>query len=103
MPQDAPNGLSIDPQALHVPLPLGESMQKTPVHHSSPLALLKKHVQAAPSAVLHIHPTHFRFDQQDGVFLLSSPMRFFLEFVRDGQIPADLVDVFHEANLPYYE
>ncbi|KAJ1910512.1 Transcription factor spt20, partial [Tieghemiomyces parasiticus] len=68
-----------------------------------PIALLRRYRAEPPSIILHLHPTHFRFEQQDGVFLFSSPMRFFLDFIRDGVIPADLVDVFGEAQLRFYE
>jgi hypothetical protein len=49
--------------------------------------ILAKYKDAAPSLIIHLHPTHFRFDQQvyhplkpvltpkDGVFSYNSPMK----------------------------
>ncbi|KAJ1974507.1 Transcription factor spt20 [Dimargaris verticillata] len=79
------------------------SFNHAPAHSCDPLALVRQYQGQPPSATLHIHSNHFRFDHQDGVFLLSSPMRFFLDFVRDGIIPVDLLDVFYEANAPFYQ
>ncbi|KAJ1970370.1 Transcription factor spt20 [Dimargaris xerosporica] len=79
------------------------SYDSVPAKSRDPLALVRQYQSQPPSATLHIHSNHFRFDHQDGVFLLSSPMRFFLDFVRDGIIPVDLLDVFYEANAPFYQ
>lgn len=37
--------------------------------------ILDKYKDKPPSLVLHMHPTHFRFDQQDGTFNYNSAMR----------------------------
>ena len=44
--------------------------------------VLNKHAGNPPSLVVHLHPTHFRFDGQDGMFPYKSPMKLFLEHVR---------------------
>jgi hypothetical protein len=37
--------------------------------------ILAKYKDQVPSLIIHLHPTHFRFDQQDGVFSYNSPMK----------------------------
>ncbi|RKP38450.1 transcription factor Spt20, partial [Dimargaris cristalligena] len=65
--------------------------------------LLEKYRASPPSLIMHVYANHFRFEHQDGMYLLSSPMRFFFDFIRDGTMPVDLQDVFHEAQLPFFE
>lgn len=65
--------------------------------------VLKKHLGRPPSLVVHMHPTHFRFDGQDGMFQYKSPMRMFLDHVKNRTIPHDLLSYFIEGNVPFYE
>ncbi|KAK9768613.1 Transcription factor spt20, variant 2 [Basidiobolus ranarum] len=65
--------------------------------------ILERHKDSPPSFVLHIFPTHFKFEKQDGVFLFSSSMKNFLDYLNKQRIPPDLVDVFDEAQCQYYE
>jgi transcription factor SPT20 len=65
--------------------------------------ILKKYRGCEPSLVVHLHPTHFRFDQQDGTFSYKSPMRIFIEHLRTKKIPSDLVDYFTEQGVAFYE
>ncbi|KAF6219144.1 hypothetical protein HO133_004969 [Letharia lupina] len=44
--------------------------------------VLKKYWSKSPSLVIHLHPTHFRFDQQDDSFFDGSPMKFILEHLK---------------------
>ncbi len=66
-------------------------------------SILAKFKDVAPSLLLHLYPTHFRFEQQEGVFLYHSPMKYILEFIRQETIPPDGVEVFSNARVPYYE
>ncbi|KAF9871159.1 hypothetical protein CkaCkLH20_11328 [Colletotrichum karsti] len=65
--------------------------------------ILKKYAGHAPSLVVHFHPTHFRFDQQDGMFQYSSPMRIFLEHLRSRTVPHDLIEYFTQGGVSFYE
>ncbi|KAK1994340.1 hypothetical protein LX36DRAFT_751786 [Colletotrichum falcatum] len=65
--------------------------------------ILKKYSGNPPSLVVHMHPTHFRFDQQDGIFPYKSPMRLFLEHLRMRTVPHDLLEYFTQAGVPFYE
>ncbi|MCJ1308552.1 Transcription factor spt20 [Agyrium rufum] len=65
--------------------------------------ILKKHRKAPPSFILHLHPTHFRFDQQDGSFSYSSPMKVLLEHVRLRSVPHDMLDELLQAGIKFYE
>ncbi|KAL2075702.1 hypothetical protein VTL71DRAFT_645 [Oculimacula yallundae] len=63
--------------------------------------ILKKYRGHPPSLIIHLHPTHFRFDQQEGSFKYNSPMQVVIQHLRDRTIPYELMDWFNE--VPYYE
>ncbi|KWU46291.1 hypothetical protein RHOSPDRAFT_32293 [Rhodotorula sp. JG-1b] len=61
--------------------------------------VLKRHRRAPPSVVIHLYPTHFRFEHQHGNFGYDSPMKCFLEAVREQKLPTDLLDVLDDAGV----
>ncbi|BGP39914.1 Transcription factor spt20 [Rhodotorula kratochvilovae] len=65
--------------------------------------VLKRHRRAPPSLVIHLYPTHFRFEHQHGNFSYDSPMKCFLEAVREQKLPTDLLDVLDDAGVVYYD
>ncbi|KAL8874858.1 MAG: hypothetical protein Q9198_006707, partial [Flavoplaca austrocitrina] len=65
--------------------------------------ILKKFKNKPPSLIIHLHPTHFRFDQQDGTFPYTSPMKFLLEHLRSQTIPHDMIEELNAAAVKYYE
>ncbi|KAF4505833.1 hypothetical protein G6O67_007743 [Ophiocordyceps sinensis] len=65
--------------------------------------ILKKYVGRPPSLVVHLHPAHFRFDGQDGMFPYKSPMRVFLKHLRARTIPHDLLEQFNQGGVPFYD
>ncbi|KAM0787702.1 hypothetical protein ACM66B_003762 [Microbotryomycetes sp. NB124-2] len=65
--------------------------------------VLKRYRKEPPSLVLHLYPTHFRFEQQHGNFSYDSPMKCFLEAIREQRLPTDLLDVLDDAGIRYYE
>ncbi|GAA5838943.1 hypothetical protein JCM11251_003745 [Rhodosporidiobolus azoricus] len=65
--------------------------------------VLKRHRRAPPSLVIHLYPTHFRFDGQHGNFAYDSPMKCFLEAVREQKLPTDLLHVLDDAGVVYYD
>ncbi|KAK8094762.1 SAGA complex subunit spt20 [Apiospora hydei] len=65
--------------------------------------ILSKFAGSPPSLIVHLHPTHFRFDQQDGIFPYKSPMRVFLEHIRTRTLPHDLLTYFIESGVPFYD
>ncbi|KAL8279017.1 hypothetical protein RQP46_008686 [Phenoliferia psychrophenolica] len=64
---------------------------------------LKRHRKVNPSLVVHLYHSHFRFEQQHGNFTYDSPMKCFLEAIREQKLPTDLLDVLDEAGVKYYE
>lgn len=65
--------------------------------------ILKKFRRNPPSLTLHLHPTHFRFDQQDGSFGYNSPMRVILEHIRAQTIPHDMLEELFASNVKFYD
>ncbi len=65
--------------------------------------ILRKFRGEAPSLILHLHPTHFRFDQQDGNFSYGSAMRTFLEHVRDQTVPHDMLEELFASQVKFYD
>ena len=65
--------------------------------------MLKKYSKVLPSFILHLHPTHFRFDQQDGSFSYNSPVKILLEHIKSQTIPHDMLDELKQAGIKFYE
>ena len=65
--------------------------------------ILKKFKGSLPSLVVHLHPNHFRFDQQDGTFSYKSSMRVFIEHLKLGTVPHDLLDLFTSSGIIFYD
>jgi transcription factor SPT20 len=65
--------------------------------------ILRKFRGHPPSLVLHLHPTHFRFDRQDGSFGYNSPMKIILEHIRAGTVPHDMLEELHTSNVKFYD
>ncbi|WFD30375.1 hypothetical protein MSPP1_001394 [Malassezia sp. CBS 17886] len=65
--------------------------------------ILKRHRKDAASFIVHIHPHYMRFEKQDGCFMFDSRTKDFLHYIRDQTLPVDLVDVFQQAGVPFFE
>lgn len=65
--------------------------------------ILKKYSKHPPSLVVHLHPTHFRFEQQDGSFPYTSEMKVIIEHIRAGTVPHDMMEELLRANVRFYE
>ncbi|KAL2871804.1 uncharacterized protein BJX67DRAFT_87876 [Aspergillus lucknowensis] len=65
--------------------------------------ILKKFAKFPPSLILHLHPTHFRFEQQDGSFPYNSEMKVIIEHIRAGTVPHDMMEELLRANVLFYE
>ncbi|KAL4788544.1 Spt20 family-domain-containing protein [Aspergillus varians] len=65
--------------------------------------ILKKFAKFPPSLILHLHPTHFRFEQQDGSFPYNSEMKVIIEHIRAGTVPHDMMEELLRANVRFYE
>jgi len=65
--------------------------------------ILRKFKGKPPSLILHLHPTHFRFDQQDGNFAYNSPMQFILRHIREQTVPHDLLEEFFDSKVTFYD
>ena len=64
--------------------------------------ILRKYRNSPPSFILHLHPTHFRLDDQDGIFLYNSPMKVLLEHVKEQTVPHDMVDHLLSSDIKFY-
>lgn len=65
--------------------------------------VLKKFANYPPSLVVHLHPTHFRFEQQDGSFPYNSEMNFIIEHIRKGTVPHDMIEELLRGGIRFYE
>ncbi|PNS17279.1 hypothetical protein CAC42_6962 [Sphaceloma murrayae] len=65
--------------------------------------ILKKFRGKKPSLIVHLHPTFFRFDQQEGTFSYKSEMRTFIEHVSKETVPHEMVDEFLKAGVQFYD
>ncbi|KAI5301478.1 Transcription factor spt20, partial [Ascosphaera pollenicola] len=65
--------------------------------------ILKKYNHHPPSLTIHLHPSHFRFDGQDGSFPYTSEMRVFLKHVREGTVPHDMMEQLLNSGVRWYE
>lgn len=70
----------------------------------TPETILKKYENESPSLILHIHPSHFRFGNQETVIPKNSPlMKMFFEYVANKAIPPAATEVFADSGIKYYE
>ena len=65
--------------------------------------VLKKFAKSPPSLIVHLHPTHFRFEQQDGSFPYNSEMKVIIEHIRSGTVPHDMMEELLRAGVRFYE
>ena len=65
--------------------------------------ILKKFKGRPPSLIVHLHPNHFRFDQQDGSFSYHSEMRMFIDHLAQGTIPHDMLEELRKAQVDFYD
>ena len=89
------NGKGLDGQRILKTIPV-------PYVRTQPY-ILRKYRTKPPSLIVHLHPTHFRFDQQDGSFSYNSPMKFILEHLKSQTLPHDMLEELQAANVKFYE
>ena len=65
--------------------------------------ILRKFRGKQPSLVVHLHQTHFRFDQQEGSFPYDGPMRMFIEHLRSQTVPHMMVEEFLKHGVQFYD
>ena len=65
--------------------------------------ILSKYSKSPPSLIVHLHPTHFRFEQQDGSFPYNSEMKVVIDHIRAGTVPQDMMEELLRANVRFYE
>ncbi|KAJ5871920.1 Spt20 family [Penicillium soppii] len=65
--------------------------------------ILKKYAKCPPSLIVHLHPTHFRFEQQDGSFPYNSEMKVIIEHIRAGTVPHDLIEELLRGDVRFFE
>lgn len=91
-----PVPLGLSTPSIHITLLMEEIVQ-------TPDYILKKFSGKRPSLILHLHPTHFRFDQQDGSFSYNSSMRIILDHLKDGTVPHIMIEELLAADVPWYD
>ncbi|KAI2457783.1 hypothetical protein LOY97_004970, partial [Ophidiomyces ophidiicola] len=65
--------------------------------------ILKKFANYPPSFTIHLHPTHFRFEQQDGSFPYNSEMKAIIEHIKNGTVPHDMMEELLKGGVRFYE
>jgi transcription factor SPT20 len=65
--------------------------------------ILRKFKGHLPSLIVHLHPTHFRFDQQEGSFSYHSEMRMFIEHLQKRTIPHDMLEELRKSDVRFYD
>jgi transcription factor SPT20 len=65
--------------------------------------ILKKFSGNPPSLILHLHKTHFRFDQQDGNFSYNSEMRSFIEHLKNRTVPHEILEELFASGVRFYD
>ncbi|KAJ2042457.1 Transcription factor spt20 [Coemansia sp. S16] len=66
--------------------------------------IVERYKDEKPSMTVHMFDSHYRFEDQEGVFLYNESTRFFFDALNEGRIPVELVDVLSEFNsCRYYE
>ncbi|WPH03286.1 saga complex subunit spt20 [Acrodontium crateriforme] len=65
--------------------------------------ILKKHKGKAASLIVHLHPTHFRFDGQEGSFGYDSPMKFFIAHLKRQTVPHEMLEELLGEGVPFYD
>ena len=65
--------------------------------------ILRKHKGKPPSMTIHLHPSHFRFENQDGSFAYDSPMRFVLKHLQRGTVPHEILEDLLSAKVQFYD
>ncbi|TKX22945.1 putative Spt20 family protein [Elsinoe australis] len=65
--------------------------------------ILKKFRGRKASLIVHLHPTFFRFDQQEGTFSYKSEMRTFIEHLQKQTVPHEMIDEFLKAGVQFYD
>lgn len=67
-------------------------------------SILAKYADQSASMELQVHPTHFRFGNQEGIIPRNSPnIQQFLEFVQEGVISPAATEVFRDSGVKFYE
>lgn len=67
-------------------------------------SILAKYANEPASLELHIHHTHFRFGNQEGVLPKNSPLiKMFFEFIAKQAIPPAATEVFRDSGIRFYE
>jgi transcription factor SPT20 len=65
--------------------------------------ILKKFSKSPPSFSLHLYPTNFKIEGQDGGFGYNSPMKALLEHIKAQTIPHDMMEEFRNAGFRLYD
>ena len=65
--------------------------------------ILRKHKGKPASMTIHLHPSHFRFENQDGSFAYDSPMRFVLEHIQTSTVPHEILEELLSAKVQFYD
>ncbi|GAA99372.1 uncharacterized protein L969DRAFT_16674 [Mixia osmundae IAM 14324] len=65
--------------------------------------ILKRHRKEPPSLTVHLHQNHFRFEHLAGTFTFDSPLKIFLDAMREQRLPHEMLDILDASAVPFYD
>jgi transcription factor SPT20 len=65
--------------------------------------ILRKHKGKPVSLTLHLYPTHFKFEGQDGSFPYDGESRFILQHMQHNTVPHEMIEELLSSNVPWYD
>ncbi|KAG9101921.1 Transcription factor spt20 [Ceratobasidium sp. UAMH 11750] len=67
--------------------------------------ILARFSKSPPSFAVHLHPGHWTLNKDNSArnFLYTSPAVSILESIRAHRVPVDMLEMFDQANVPFYD
>ena len=65
--------------------------------------ILRKFKGKPVSLTIHLHPTHFKFEGQDGSFPYEGDASFVLKHLKHGTVPHEMMEELLSNNIPWYD
>ena len=65
--------------------------------------ILRKFKGKPVSLTIHLHPTHFKFEGQDGSFPYEGDASFVLKHLKRGTVPHEMMEELLSNNIPWYD
>ncbi|KAG9122335.1 Transcription factor spt20 [Ceratobasidium sp. 392] len=67
--------------------------------------ILARFSKSPPSFTVHLHPGHWSLNKDNNArnFLYTSPAASILDSIRAHRVPVDMLEMFDQANVPFYD